>query len=402
MAYSMSRPSPALGPQGMKCPGGAVICNRGLRSGFCISHPGEAWYTTGIAISQSAWQSRVKKFNVGILGYGWAATAHIAAINATGRGQVLAVCSKRRLDPVELKAKYGRPVRVYRDLDQMLADPELHVISICGLPSQHATQSIRAARAGKHLIIEKPVALSPKDLNRVREVIRQAGVKVCVCFECRFSNQFRATKALLDRGLLGAVHYAEIDYYHGIGPWYGQFRWNTKKAQGGSALLSAGCHALDALLLCMGSEVAEVISATTKSQSKVFAPYEYAPTSVTVLKFKNGSLGKCAASIDCLQPYYFHTHLLGSKGSLLDNKFHSTALLTGKDAWSTLAFKLLDSGDVSDHPYQTQFEAFFTALDQGRAMPLTSLEEAAKTHQVIFAADRSAASGKPVRIPGLE
>jgi predicted dehydrogenase len=228
--------------------------------------------------------------------------------------------------------------------------------------------------------------------------VAQAGVRACVCFECRFSSQFLTTKAVLDRGLLGTLHYAEIDYYHGIGPWYGQFRWNTKKAQGGSALLSAGCHALDALLLCMGSDVVEVMSAATKSAGEFFAPYEYPPTSVTLLKFKNGAVGKCTASIDCLQPYYFHTHLVGSKGSLLDNKFHSLELRTGKDSWSTLSFKPLDSGDVSDHPYQTQFEAFFTALEQGRDMPLTSLAEAIRTHRVIFAADRSAELGQPVRL----
>ena len=64
--------------------------------------------------------------------------------------------------------------------------------------------------------------------------------------------------------------------------------------------------------------------------------------------------------VDCLQPYYFHAHLVGSEGSLLDNKFHSTKLGgLNKAKWSELSMKLLDSGDVSDHPYQTQFEAFF-------------------------------------------
>jgi predicted dehydrogenase len=340
----------------------------------------------------------VKKFNIGITGYGWAATAHIAAINATRLGQVTAVCSSRKLDPTELAAKYGSPIRIYKDLDQMLADPQLHVISVCSFPDQHALQSIRAAQAGKHLIIEKPLCLASEDLTNVQKAVQQAGVRACVCFECRFSNQFLATKALLDRGLLGTLHYGEVDYYHGIGSWYGQFRWNTKKSQGGSALLSAGCHALDALLLCMGSDVVEVMSAATKSKSEAFAPYEYAPTSVTILKFNNGSVGKCTASIDCLQPYYFHTHLVGSKGSLLDNKFHSTELQTGKEAWNTLSFKPLDSGDVTDHPYQTQFEAFFSALEAGRDMPLTSLADAAKTHEIIFAADRSAEVGEPVKI----
>ena len=63
-----------------------------------------------------------------------------------------------------------------------------------------------------------------------------------------------------------------------------------------------------------------------------------------------------------------------------------------------LSFKPLDSGDVSDHPYQTQFQAFFEALEKNREMPMTSLEQAAKTHQVIFAADRSAALGRPVKL----
>jgi hypothetical protein len=105
-----------------------------------------------------------------------------------------------------------------------------------------------------------------------------------------------------------------------------------------------------------------------------------------------------ASCIDCLQPYYFHTHLVGSEGSLLDNKFHTSKLKTNQDKWSHLAMKLLDSGDVSDHPYQTQFEAFFQALDRGEEMPLTGLREAARTHAVIFAADLSASTGKPVRL----
>jgi len=342
----------------------------------------------------------VKKFNVGIIGYGWAATAHIAAINATRLGQVTAICSTRELDPAVLSKQYGSPIRVFNNLDQMLAAPDIQVVSVCGFPDQHAEHSIRAAGAGKHLIIEKPVCLVPTDLRRVQDAVEKAGIKACVCFECRYSGQFLATKATLDRGLLGNLHYGEVDYFHGIGPWYGQYRWNIKKAQGGSALLSAGCHALDALLLCMGTDVEEVVSAATKSRNESFAPYEYCTTSVTILKFKNGSVGKCTTSIDCLQPYYFHTHLIGSKGSLLDNKFHSTDLGTGKEAWSTLSFKSLDSGDVSDHPYQTQFETFFAALQDDREMPLTSLADAAKTHEIIFAADRSASSGKPVKVGG--
>jgi UDP-N-acetyl-2-amino-2-deoxyglucuronate dehydrogenase len=339
-----------------------------------------------------------KKYNVGIIGYGWVATAHIPAINASQQAQVTAICSSRQLDSAEVSARHGGNIRCYSDIDAMLRDPSLHAISVCSYPYQHREHAIAVAKSRKHLIIEKPLALSLADCAAIKRAVEEARVKTCVCFECRYSSQFMATRAIIDQGLLGTLHYGEVDYYHGIGPWYGQFRWNTRKDAGGSALLSAGCHALDALLLCMGTNVQEVTSYQSKSANTAMSAYEYPSTSVTILKFGDGRVGKCAASIDCLQPYYFHTHLVGSEGSLLDNKFHSTKLHTNKQSWSTLSMKMLDSGDVSDHPYELQFQAFFDALDRGEPMPLTSLDDAYRSHEIIFAADQSAAEGRPVSV----
>ena len=340
-----------------------------------------------------------KKYNVAIVGYGWAATAHIAAINATHQAQVTAVWSSRALDSSALSERHGCPITVHSDLGAMFASPDIHVVDITSYPNQHAEQFTAAARRGKHVIVEKPLAVKWSDILSMKKAIADTGVKTCVCFECRFSSQFLATKGVIDSGLVGRLHYGEVDYYHGIGPWYSPYRWNTKQELGGSALLTAGCHALDALLLCMGAEVEEVTSYATQSGNPVFAAYEYRTTSTTIVRFKGGSVGKCAAVIDCLQPYYFHTHLVGSEGSILDNKFHSQKLGgLNRNAWSELSMKMLDSGDVSDHPYQTQFQAFFDALDAGKDMPLTSFHEAFASHRVIAAADKSAAEGRPVNI----
>jgi predicted dehydrogenase len=342
----------------------------------------------------------MKKYNVGIIGYGWAATGHIPAINAVPNARVSAICSSRQLDAAELSRKHGGSITVYNDLYDLLANPAIDVVSICSYPPDHARQVIAAARAGKHLIIEKPLCLSLKDLRAVQRAVAQARVRTCVCFELRFSSQFTTIRSVIEKGLLGKIHYGEVDYFHGIGPWYGQFRWNVRKDAGGSSLLSAGCHALDILLLCMGGEVESVSSYATGSANASLRKYEYPTTSVTILKFRDGRIGKVASSIDCLQPYYFHTHLVGSEGSLLDNKFHSTKIDgLNKHRWSELSLKLCDSGDVTDHPYESQFTAFFQALEAGREMPLTSLRDAARTHEVIFAADRSAATGRPVRVP---
>jgi len=332
-----------------------------------------------------------KRYNVGIIGYGWVSAAHISAINATGQAQVTAICSSRPLDAAQLSARHGGAIQCHTRLEEMLKDPNLHVVSVCSYPQDHVKHAVAAARAGKHLIIEKPLALNWEGCLAIQTAVQETGVRTCVCFECRFSSQFLTIKAVLDQGLLGRVHYGEVDYYHGIGPWYGQFRWNTRRDAGGSSLLSAGCHALDALLLCMGDEVEVVSSYSAYSSNPDFAKYEYPSTSVTILKFKDGRVGKVASVLDCLQPYYFHVHLVGSEGSLLDNKFHSSQLGSlNKAKWSELSMKLLDSGDVTDHPYQSQFEAFFQALAAGQEMPLTSLAHALRTHEVLFAADHSA------------
>jgi UDP-N-acetyl-2-amino-2-deoxyglucuronate dehydrogenase len=339
------------------------------------------------------------KYNVAVIGYGWAATAHIAAVNATRQARVTDVWSSRSLSSAELTARHGSPIRVHSDLAAMLSDPGVHVVDITSYPNQHAEQFCLAARKGKHVIVEKPLAVEWRDTLQIKQAVAEAGIKTCVCLECRFSSQFLATKGVIDAGLVGRLHYGEVDYYHGIGPWYSPYRWNTKREMGGSALLTAGCHALDALLLCMGDEVEEVTSYATQSANPVFAAYEYPTTSTTILRFKNGSVGKCAAVVDCLQPYYFHTHLVGSEGSILDDKFHSQKLAgLDRNTWSQLSMKMLDSGDVSDHPYQTQFQTFFDALDAGRDMPLTSFNEAFLTHRVIAAADKSAAERRPVKI----
>lgn len=340
----------------------------------------------------------MKKLNVGIIGYGWVATAHIKTINASNFAQVTSIYSSRELSNEKLTREWGSEITSYTDLDKMLSNKKIDVVSICSYSNQHKDHAIAAAKAGKHIILEKPMALSWIDCLAVRDAVEKAKVKFCIGFELRYSNQSISTKAIIDQGLIGDLHYGEVDYFHGIGPWYRQFYWNAKKNGGGSSLLTAGCHALDALLLYMGTDVEEVTSYDTASKNKIFEPYEYATSSVTILKFKSGKIAKCAVSIDCLQPYYFHTHLFGSEGSLLDNKLHSEKIKSDKSKWSQLSMQMLDSGDVDDHPYKLQFDTFFESIHNNTVMPLTGLKESIKTHEIIFAADMSAATGKSVKL----
>ena len=341
--------------------------------------------------------------NVGIVGLGWVAGAHIETFKEVQGANVTAICSRTNHDPKELEKKFGVPLKVYTDYGKMLADKDIDVVDICTPHPFHPDQAVAAAEAGKHLIIEKPISLSFAEAKRVKQAIDKAKVKACVCFEVRFSAQFTMIRSILERGLIGDIHYGEMDYYHGIGPWYGQFGWNVKKDMGGSSLLTAGCHALDALLMCIESPVEEVMTYATTSKNKTFEPYEYPTTTTTILRFEGGQVGKCASVIDCLQPYYFHAHLVGSDGSLLDNRIY-TEKLPGmtKARWSTLETALIDSGDVSDHPYQPQFQAFVDSINDDTTMPQTDFDTAYESHRVAFAADISAAEGRPVKLSELK
>jgi predicted dehydrogenase len=344
----------------------------------------------------------MSELNVGIVGLGWVAGAHMQSFRSVRGARVKAVCSRRPLDPEAVSQQYGLPLKVYSRYEDMLADKEIHVVDVCTPHPFHAAQAAAAARAGKHVLLEKPMALTWEDAKAVRDAVKQAKVRCCVCFEVRFSAQFTLIRSVIDQGLVGTLHYGEVDYFHGVGPWYGQFEWNVKKEFGGSSLLTAGCHALDILLWMMDDAVEEVTSYATRSRSSIFESYEYPTTTTTLLKFKGGKVGKVASVIDCLQPYYFHTHLVGSEGSILDNRIYSHKLKgMTKSRWSTLETALVDSGDVSDHPYQPQFQAFVDAVAAGREMPLTGLDVALESHRVAFAADRSAAEGRPVKLSEL-
>jgi predicted dehydrogenase len=336
---------------------------------------------------------------VGIVGLGWAASGHIPALNANPDAEIAAVCTSK--DPAAARAMAGADVMVYHDFDEFLKHPGLDVVDICTPHHRHAAQAIAAAQAGKHLMIEKPLATSYADLLAMRDAIAKAGVLSTVYFELRFIPHFQLVKSVMAQGLLGKVHHFEVDYYHGIGPWYGQHAWNVKKEVGVSALVTAGCHALDGLMFFADRPVDEVFAYSTKSAAEWAQDYEYDSTSVTLLKFADGTMGKCTSCVDCRQPYVFNIHLVGSEGTLLGNKLSSTKLKgVNKEEWVEIPTTEATSGDVLDHPYPPQVDEFMACVKAGEDS-MINFAEAFKTHEVIFASNKALEEGRPVKVAEL-
>jgi predicted dehydrogenase len=339
----------------------------------------------------------MKTHKVGVVGLGWAAGAHLRTFIALPNYEPVAVMSRRELDPGELAQEYGVKLKVYKDYDKFLEDPDVEVVDICTPHPFHPEQTIKAANAGKHIAVEKPIALNFEDAKRMLEAVEKNKVLTSVGFWIRLVSITKAMKSIIDKGLIGDIYYAECDYFHGIGPWYAQFEWNIKKDMGGSSLLTAGCHSLDVMLYLVGEKVEEVFSYSTRNPHEVYDPYEYDTTSVNLMKFKKkGLLGKVASVTDCMQPYIFSMNIIGSHGSLNNEKFYSKKI-QGLMDWSTLDVIRVDSGDVAHHSYNEQFVHFAECLDKGEEA-INNLNAAFETHRVIFAADKSAETGKPVSL----
>ncbi len=340
---------------------------------------------------------------VGVVGLGWAASGHLPAFAANPNCVVDALCSSKDLSADEIREMTGgHDATLYHDYDEFLGHPGLDVVDICTPHNIHAGQAIKAAEAGKHIMIEKPLAVEFDALLAMRDAINQAGVLTTVYFELRFIPHFQLITSVLEMGLLGDVHFFEVDYYHGIGPWYAQFEWNVKKEIGGSALITAGCHALDALLAFADREVDEVYAYSAKSSADWAQPYEYDSTSTAIIRFADGTVGKCTSSVDCRQPYVLNIHLVGSEGTLWNDELWSTRLAGLRpDEWVKTPTAQAESGDVLDHPYPPLIDEFMECVLAGRES-IINFAEAFKTHRVMFAIEKSLAEGRPVQVSEME
>jgi len=340
----------------------------------------------------------VKTFRVGVFGIGWVAGEHIKAYEKNPHMQVAALASRRRQSAQSAKDSLGLDCDIVDTYDELLARDDIDVIDICSPNVLHAEETIRAAAAGKHVVIEKPIAMDLAELKAIRSAIDKAQVKSQVGFVSRWNPHVQSIQGMIDQGGLGEIYYVEVDYYHEIGPWWSGWNWGASTKQGGpSASLVAGCHAVD-LLYCFGGAVEEVFAYGTFGHRK---DYEYEPTYTAVVKFKNGKIGKTGCSFENECPYVMNIMLHGSKGSVLNEKFYTKQWFPGQEDWQQFKTTFLDSGDVAHHPFQGMVDDLAAALLEDKEAT-AGIHEAYQSHEICLAIDRSIETGQPVRLPLTE
>jgi predicted dehydrogenase len=358
---------------------------------------------------------------VGISGIGWCAAEHIKAFGRNPHARVTLLHGRDEERARKKLAAYGVEVpdaRFTTRYEDLLESDDVDIVSIATPNHLHADQAVAAARAGKHIVIEKPTALSVRDLKRIRDAVRRSKVRTIVSFELHYNPYLRFVHWLRASGRLGRIRFARVQYLSRVTDWYAGWDWVRKRKTGGSHLLAAGCHAVDALRWLSGLEAREVSAFHTRFTKG----YEWPTTIEANVRLDRDAIGHVTSSTDFMLPYTFGVELMGDRATLRDtliawakdepvdlqelraaNPFPDVKLGEGRYGSESPAIhieaRMPDSADVSHHPFQGEMDELVEAVRNRRETHL-NVFDAQKTMELCLAADLSAGKGgRPVRLP---
>jgi len=364
---------------------------------------------------------------VGVVGIGWVAVEHLRALTRNPHVRVALLCdidearARARLADAGIDIRGARFTRSYRDL---LEADDIDIVSIATPNHLHADQAVRAAEAGKHILLEKPTGLDVGELRRIRDAVGRAGVRTIVSFELHYNPYLRFVRWLRESGRLGRLHFARVQYLSRVTDWYSGWSWVRTRRSGRSHLLAAGCHAVDALRWCTGLEATEVSAYHIKRTRG----YQWPTTIAVNVKLGEpggrgdaGILGHVTSSTDFQMPYTFGVELMGDRATIRDNlllwndapldraalqatcPFPDVALHDDRTPTGAPAIRIdtdmPGSSDVTHHPFQGEIDELVECVLKDRETHL-SVFDAQRTMEICLAADRSAArGGRPVKLP---
>jgi predicted dehydrogenase len=178
---------------------------------------------------------------VGVVGAGFAADLHAAAIeHLPGEVELTAVASRSESKAIEFAAKHKVP-RVFADYHQMLREPDIDLVTIAAPNYVHARVAIDCARAGKHVVCEKPLAMTLEEADEMIDVCRQQGVLLLYAEELFFAPKYVKAKEVADQGAFGKIYQVKQREKH-FGP-HSDWFWDVERS-GGGALMDLGCHGI--------------------------------------------------------------------------------------------------------------------------------------------------------------
>jgi UDP-N-acetyl-2-amino-2-deoxyglucuronate dehydrogenase len=351
----------------------------------------------------------------GIVGAGVISATHADAIASIPDARLVAVTDVDPERATALAERHGCAAEP--TLDALLARDDVDVVGVCVPSGLHAEVGIRAAAAGKHLVVEKPVDVSLEAADRLISAARAGGVLMTVISQHRFDAGLISLRRLLDDGALGRLvlgeastkWYRSQDYYDGAA-------WRGTWALDGGSLMNQGVHYLDLLLWCMGP-VAEVTALYSTQTHRV----EVEDAALAVLRFASGAVGTVVASTAVFPGFAQRLEISGTAGTVViedgeitrrslsaDSAEADGAAADGAAAGGAAGGGAAGGGaqpaaaatpaglDIASHA--AQISDLLDAIDEGRQPSVTGADGRAAL-EVVLAVYESARDGRTVRLP---
>lgn len=339
-----------------------------------------------------------------IIGCGMIAKFHARAI-AEMKGSKLVACHSRALEKAaEFTSQFGGTP--YSDLQKMLSDPAVDIVTICTPSGAHLEPAIAAARAGKHVLVEKPLEITTARCDKLIEACDRAGVRLGTIFPSRFHRSAQLLKNAVDAGRFGSIALAaayvkwyRTQQYYDSGMWRG-----TWKLDGGGALMNQAIHSVDLLLWLMGP----VKSLSAMTALRAHERIEVEDAAVASLEFESGALGSIEATTAAYPGSLKRIEIAGSTGyatleeeALIKWDFAKTLkadekIKEGMKTNST-GGGASDPAAIGHKAHQSLFEDFVKSLKKGTPNLIDGLE-GRKSVELINAIYRSAKTGRRVSV----
>ena len=232
---------------------------------------------------------------VAVIGAGLVAQrSHLPAYVASEEAELAALVSGRLETAERAAAEFGGP-RVLRTWDEAVADPAVDAIDICAPNYLHAPIAIAAARAGKHVLVEKPMAMSVDEADAMVAAAREAGVLLMVAHNLRYVPTYETIKRVVSEGTIGRplavrgvfMHAGPDEFWGATSDWF----WKAEQAGGGS-LFDMGIHMIDLVRWFIDRPVLEVTAMTSRSMK----PTTYDDNAIALLRFEGDAIASVQAS----------------------------------------------------------------------------------------------------------
>ena len=332
-----------------------------------------------------------EKIVVGVIGLGMG-KGHLKGAIACG-AEIGKICDPREDWMASVAKELGvDESKCCTDYKEVLADPTINTVIIATPDQLHKDMCEEAVAAGKHVMCEKPLALTRADVEAIVAAANKSEKKFMVGQICRFTPGFLKAKEIIDSGVIGEVYFVESEYAHDYVKMFTKpGNWRADPDRNG--VVGGGCHAVDLVRWYLGDPCEVFAYGTHKALENV--PYDDA--NVAIMKFPNGAMGKVFVSTGCKRDYTMRTVIYGTKGTIIcDNTSPYIQLFKLEGEELTVAKHPEQIRvNINNHNAQGEFEVFSKHILEDTPVKMDAIQ-GAKTVEVCFAIIESTKTGKPV------